>query len=234
MKILLAFLIPLAWLPGVSAQESSSTQTVRAELPPGPLLKRAPEAAQWVIIHKAEGGRKDDKGNVQAAPPDAKDFRAVVRKSKNVYQVEITTGGKADVEKWCLGDLQITKMPNAQLPVVSNGGEQDGYYMDFSATDFPGLEWIAAKNFVEVRNVGGVDCLIFRDRVTVSPELALDAEAAINLETRLPVSLQMGEALTTFRQETPAFATLTPPADIAAIAKQWRDKLRRASLLPPP
>lgn len=235
MKYLPVFSIILASLPLAGAQESSSSaQVPQVELPAGPLLKRASDVAQWVITHKAEGGLKDEKGNLKPASADARDFRAGVKKSKNIYQVEIGTGEKDRVDKWCLGDLQITKMPNAQFPVISTAEEPDPFHMNFSRTDFPGFEWISPKNFVEVREVGGVACMIFRDRLTVSPELSLEAEAAINLETRLPVSLQLGEGLTTFRHETPSFATLTPPADVTALAKQWHERLRRASLLPPP
>jgi hypothetical protein len=210
-----------------------ATPSVRTELPSGAVLKRAPESAQWIVTHKVTGGQKDENGNFKPGPPNEKDFRAIFSKGNSVFHLEMTFGDGHRVDKWCLGEIQITKTPNARLPVISRAQEPDASFQDFSKGDFPDLAWVSPKNFVERRKVGNADCLIFRDRVRISDKVSVDGEAAIDATTRLPVSLVLDGALTTYEHKTPS-AAITPPAEILSLAKFWTEKRRKASLLPPP
>lgn len=226
-----------AWVPGVAAQSR-----VEQALPSGPLCAtRAPDVAQWQVIYKAQPLPKPAASGATAAPapakptePDGADFQKTITKNRTLFHVQWTTGSRFAVEKWCLQDVQVTTLPNAQLPVISTPSERDDYYMDFSKSDFHGFEWISGKNFIGVQSIGGVECLVFKDTLKSPEGETLEALAVVDYKTRLPVSLQVGEGLTTYQFSAAPSSQLNPPAKIASLADQWRKRLKQARLSSPP
>lgn len=226
-----------AWVPGVSAQSR-----VEQALPSGPLCAtRAPDMAQWQVIYKAQPLPKPAASGAAVTPapakppePDGSDFQKTIIKNRTLYHVQWTTGSRFAVDKWCLQDVQVTTLPNAQLPVISTPNERDDYYMDFSKSDFHGFEWISGKNFIGVQSIGGVECMIFKDILKGQEGETHEAQAVVDYKTRLPVSLQVGEGLTTYQFSAAPSSQLNPPAKIAGLADQWRKRLKQARLSPPP
>jgi hypothetical protein len=230
MKLTGIIALSLCTFTSVLGQQPAATATPSPTLPPGPLLNRAPEMASWTITFRAvanpTGGGTKTEGRPIADPTD---FRALIAKTGSIYHIQITMGSGMKVEKWCLNNAQVTAMPNAAYPVLSTTGSKDAYYMDFSKVDFPGFEWIGPQNFAGIKNVAGMDCLIFRDRLTEPAEM----QAVIELKTRLPLYLQVGEALTAFQYSPPPAAILAPPANVLRLAEQWRQRMRQVTLVPP-
>jgi hypothetical protein len=226
-----------AWVPGAAAQSR-----VEQALPSGPLCAtRAPDVAQWQVSYKAQPLPKPAANGAAAAPatakapePDGADYQKIIVKNRTLYHVQWTTGSRFAVDKWCLQDVQVTTLPNAQLPVISTPAERDDYYMDFSKSDFHGFEWISGKNFTGVQSIGGVECMVFKDTLKGQEGETHEAQAVVDYKTRLPVSLQVGEGLTTYQFSPAPSSQLNPPAKIASLADQWRKRLKQARLSSPP
>ena len=222
------------------AQEASPKGTPPV-LPPGPLLNRAPEFAQWTVTFKFSS-EKPKAG--EKAVVDQRDTQTVVTKTKTRYHLSTVNGAGARSEIWSLGDVQIAIVPNAQYPVLSTPGSGVSY-VNFSKQDFFGFGWNSAKNFVGIQTVLGNDCLVFKDKIKMptgpefpdlngQPSEMVDAVAVIIEKSRLPVALQLGETVTTYQYGSPPTAMLVPPADVQQLADKWQNRVRQAALMPPP
>ncbi|HSJ02537.1 MAG TPA: hypothetical protein VK956_08795 [Verrucomicrobium sp.] len=203
-------------------------------MPAGPLCQtRAPDLAQWIVTFKATGAEV-----LQPNAPmetNRTDFQKTITKSGSTYHVKILTGTQSVVEKWCVGELQITSMPNAQRPVLATADSPDPYFINLTKGDFEGLGWISAKNFTGVKSMTGVDCLVFKDVLPgESPGVTVPVQAVVDLKTRLPVSLQVGDSLTTYQFNPAPTSELKPPAHVLASAEQWTVRRKQARMVPPP
>ncbi len=236
--------IPIALLLGfftvaVAQQSSSQPQaSPRPELPPGPLLSRAPEMAEWTITFKAQAGAANTKTAQRGQTRTySEDYRAVVTKTRSIYHVTMVTGAGVRSDRWSVNNVQVMFLSNARLPVVATSSEMEEFYMDFGKSDFPDLGWISRKNFVDVKPLGGVaKGLVFEDQLkNPNPDgFPLKVRAVIDLQTRLPLLFQIDNGIGTFQFGAPPQAMLVPPANVVSLADQLRKQVQQASLMPPP
>jgi len=222
----------------VKAQQPAAQATPKPELPPGPLLNHAPDMAQWTITFRGAATVPDDKSAKPGEKPafDTSDYRINIIKTKPVYHVLMATGNGEKMDKWCIGEVQVTKEPNAAYPILSTSSNKDAYYMDFSRQDFTGFGWISAGNYQGIKKVAGVDCMIFKDKIkspTPGASDLVDAQAVIDVKSRLPLYLQVGEGLSSYQYGNTPSAVQTPPEDVTALIQQWRKRIQQASMLPP-
>ncbi|MGC3989670.1 MAG: hypothetical protein QM796_08340 [Chthoniobacteraceae bacterium] len=222
----------------LKAQQPAAQATPKPELPPGPLLNHAPDMAQWTISFRGAATVPDDKSAKPGEKPafDTSDYRVAVVKTKPIYHILMAMGNGEKMDKWCVGEVQVTKQPNAAYPILSTPSNKDAYYMDFSKQDFTGFGWISASNYQGIKKVAGVDCMIFRDKIKSPVGGAadmVDAQAVIDVKSRLPLYLQVGEGLSTYQYGNTPTALQTPPTEVTALIQQWRKRIQQASMLPP-
>jgi hypothetical protein len=239
---------------GLVAVLSAQTPGATPPVPPsGPLMaKAAPDFAQWTATTKFEVSSEAVGATAPAAAGDPSAKKSVVQvvKTGNIRHVTLVRENGTKSENWCEGDMQVITCPEWPLPVLSSGKrKEDAARVDFSHGDFTGLDWISAKNFVGIRKFGGGDCLMFKDSVprdaafslgrsvevnddnghevsTAKPPLA-PAVAYIDLKTRLPVSLQWGNELTTYTFDNPPTAKLSLPPPLQAVIDDWLAQKKR-------
>jgi hypothetical protein len=236
--------------PAIAQQPAAApfASPTRPPLPPGPLLNRAPQMAQWVISFKSApaapaASASPAAGTAVAGPPkaDPRDYQVYVTKTGSTYHVQMVGGYFQRVDKWCLDGFQISVVPNAQLPLVSYGGQKDDLFMNFARTDFPSFEWVSAKNFMGVQKVSGFDCMIFRDHLR-EPQIfggrpshiKADVQAVIDLRSRLPLYLQVGDSLASYQYGSAPTVMLTPPPNIMETLAAWQARMAAAAPAPSP
>ena len=250
MKALSLFCMFCGLASALNAQEPSQP-TPRPTPPPGPLLDKAPEMAQWTVTSKTSIARPiaDPEGKGQPTPsPSASasggqkatasptDQTTTVVKTKSLRFEQTMLSGGAKIQKWFVPDMQIT-LRGASAPVVTlSGVTRNNYYVDYSKSDFLGFEWISPQNFTGITKVSGQDCLVFKDKVKVDPESSTAPRAAavacIALDSRLPVALQLDQEVRTYQFGAPPTDMLELPQDVALVVEKWRKTLRQAALPP--
>jgi hypothetical protein len=226
----------------VCAQIPGQPQATPPPLAPGPLLNRAPGLSQWLVSITTGSD------NIPEIP-DAQtkyDERTLVTKSDPIrYEITLKTGGEK-FEKWYVGSMVATVVPGVPTPSVSpidQGLGRNGA-MDFSATDFPGFEWLSRKTYIGVQNVEGVDCIVFHTNKEDGYKVADDtppivtgtatappqsgSTAYIAEEGRLPVLLIVGPTVTFYQFRATPSALALPPAVADAFAQQ-EARLRQLS-----
>jgi hypothetical protein len=223
-------------------------------LPTGPLLKRMPDYSVWsVVIQGTPIGSGSGMGAASGeAPPRL--AQAKVIKTGSIIQ-ELNTNKNGQIEEiWHLDGVRIMKLPDAKIPLVSpdSAGGGDIYSVNFSVSDFAGLDWISPNTYVGIEKYKGRDCIIFRD--TVSPltsevmqqqssaissaradgrevpnEIKVPAVAYIDLETRLPIYAEFGQEKRSYGYGDPPKAKLSLPMDLSGALKEYILKIKRLS-----
>ena len=214
--------------------------TPRPTLPPGPLLNRAPEFAQWSVISRTVPDLAAASPSATPAPKSSRppvDQTLTVTKTRTIRSEQTTGIGGAQIQKWCVPDMQVVVRGSGNPVVALPGASGDSAYTDYSRTDFGGFEWISKRNFEGIQKVMNQDCLVFRDKMKLEGENARSgpppsAVAAINADSRLPVALQLGEETRTYQFGPAPTEMLTLPPKIDALINQWRKTLHQASLPP--
>lgn len=245
MKILPILTLSLVSLTAIQAQEPAAPAAAaaaqpaqRPPLPEGPLLNRAPDMAQWTILHKesaaAASASADKTQPAPAATSSPGDFQALVTKTKDIYHIEIVTGDHRKIDRWVVDGAQVTIASNAAQPMVSIAGRADEFFTDFSKSDFGQVAWVSKKNFMDYRDVSGLKCLVFHDRIRGEGKERIEAQAFIDSTSRLPLLVQAGESSTTFRYGQAPAQMLVPPANVAEMLKLQGLQAKRTMQMPPP
>ena len=192
-------------------------------LPDGPALKRAPDFSKWTVTYAYPPAdkNKDTAGPMRLA-------KSTVTKSPNIYFEQKTYTDGTIRGSWRIGDMQISfstasNTLNIYQPssfVSSASGEllaDPAVYTDYSKTDFPGLEWVSAQNYVGVQKQSGDEYMVFQTNVSAGSFTGVlpahsPVTAYINLQTRLPTRLatQESTASYTFEPQPPTPLSLPP------------------------
>jgi hypothetical protein len=120
-------------------------------------------------------------------------------------------------------------------------------------TDFTEFNWISTANFKTRKNIAGVDCLVFEERLNplqvfhpefgtthqlLSPdgqeEGLVNCVAVVTDDGRLPVALQMPSESMRYTFLSPPLQKLTPPPAYASAIKAVRDQVEAATRPPSP
>lgn len=203
--------------------------------PAGPLLKRAPELSTWTVTYAAP--RAADEKEPAAGMPVESPRRIVVIKTGDIRHAVITDAEGKRTEMWSIPGIQGFLRPEWKEPLLSDGSNAfDAFYVNFAATDFPGFEWVSAKNFHGLEKVGDRDCLVFQDRVRPAestPEEPLPVLTAfVDLSTRLPVKLDNGGEVTNYRFDPPPVQKLSLPPEVHAAIEARAQKIREMARKP--
>lgn len=207
--------------------------------PAGPLLKRAPEMSAWTVTFSASRPPEKPPETAAEKPPESP-RRVSVTKTGDIRHAVIVDAEGRKTEMWSAPGIQAFLRPGWKEPLLSDGANAfDAFFVNFAATDFPGFEWISAKNFRGIEKAGERDCLVFQDKAAAL-DRGTPAEpggqlpvltAHVDLSTRLPVKLDNGGEVATFRFAPPPSAKLALPADVLAAigarAQQLREQARK-------
>jgi hypothetical protein len=217
-----------------SLYAQQATITPAPVLPPGPLLKPAPDYTKWTVSSKG----KSTKG-----PKSSKEKTNIIKgeKTGSILHVRSASGNGGVQETWSNGKVQVITNLKWEKPLISNGVPEE----------FPVPQWISEHNFTAIKNESGKQCLIFHDKVfpgggemtsdmmdhDVDPEsLKVEATAIIDADTRLPVRVTLGDETITYKFERlrPDEALHLPP-EIEAVIMASNQKVeadRRAPVRP--
>jgi hypothetical protein len=220
--------------------------TAKPVLPKGPLLAKAPEFASWVVIHQYSDPRKapSEKGEGQAAVAvfdTARPKQVTFVKTRNLLRVETQDELGQTWSRWCQGEAHLVVLPRGKGIVGCDAQDLfNPYYEDYEKSPFPGFQWISAENFAGIESVQSRPCLVFRGEV---PGLELlnpgdanllrsmlaeglpvedripgkkPAVAMVDLETRLPVALEVGGESRQYTFLAPPGVPLTFPKEVQA------------------
>ena len=246
MKTLALLCLSLGMVPILCAQQPTAPPTTKPVLPPGPLLSKAPDFAQWTVTTKTEvtptGARPSATPKTsrhhKAPPGPPTNQMASVIKTQSLRYEETVTGGGNKVQKWCVPDMQVTIEASGQpLVALKEGAKNSSAYTDYSKTDFMGFEWISPRNFTGVENVMGQECLVFKDKIKIEgggdpSEPPPEVSAYINAATRLPVQLTLDDEVSTYQFGPAPQAMLTLPPEVESVVTQWRETMRQSDLMP--
>jgi len=196
---------------------AAQPQAASDPLPSGPLLKRAPDSAQWLVYSYLKGAAE---AGADPKQKPAFDERTLVKKTGTI-RCEITDGALGhNYTKWCSGNLQAQVYPGVKDPVISVSSGNSGA----SASDFPGFDWISPKNYIGIRKALGMDCLAFQQ--------GGGRLAYVSVETRLPVMLQQSEFTYVYQFQTPPAAIQVPPSEVQEAFKVLLERSQRAARKP--
>ncbi len=234
------------------AQQAAPSPSV-PPLPRGPLLKRAPDFAQWEIakFHSTKNPAKPGAGQDadETAHPESPKRVSVTKTGEMRHLVAIDPDGSRS-KIWFKGDLEVVCQPGWKFPWLAKAHDpHNPFAIDFSRTDFPECGWVSARNYRGIQKVQGRDCILFSERVTIVPDpdnpdsnipqisgtnAAWYGRAAfVDLETRLPVTEVTSGEITTYQFGTPPQTMLTFPADIQKTIDTREAELKRETSEPP-
>lgn len=233
-------LILFTLLLAAAAQAQQAAPSPDA-LPPGPLLNKAPDFAQWTITAKSSGAAVPTaEGEDQGAAKKEKekerpqgDLRiGTIQTGKVRHQVRVK-GSQVIGDLWTVEGATVSIDPHSKMPQVAGGGGGT------AEADFPGLEWISANNFAGIQGVGGRKAIVFKGRAdylidaeSTLPE-QVDATAYIDLETRLPIAMKRGDVYT-FEFGPKPQTMLTPPPAVSQALVDARQRALRSAARPAP
>lgn len=249
------FLLAGGWS---EAQITSGTE----QLPPGPLIVgKMPGAAQWTVDYAyadpPKPGTESAKlaGLKEMAAKDPVLAKAMANPqfvfsldTPRPLHVAITKTGKIrhetrelernfKSESWTVGECVVERRPNAPTLIAYLGGG--------GAKEFPEFNWISEANFIGIKKLAGMDCLVFQEeinplQISFPERFAGDkkrgmekgngsggvrAIAYIDSQTRYPVALQLGTEARHYTFFPTPVNTLSVPEDFAAAAREAKSRI---------
>lgn len=261
MKTFPIFCLAFAVTITLHAQQTATSPNL-PPLPPGPLLKRAPDYSTWTVTcqgHALEGRQPVKTGPAGEEKPKDKDpvtiASTVVKTGSTILELNADADGKRK-EIWHVGGLMVMKQPDTAEPVVwPDSVQADIYSVNFANADFAGLDWISPTTYAGMAKYQGRDCIQFNGDVSplnpkareeeaiaigqaiafgqpAPPETKVPAVAYIDLETRLPLIVTFGKEKRIYQYGTPPTADLTLPPELANAVKEREKQLKRLSTGP--
>jgi len=135
-------------------------------LPPGPLLKRAPDSLEWEIrVDTAESSVPAQPPQEGKAPPPPPPKIAVVTKGGKVVREIITYANGTAVEIWHRGGVAVSRKPGDKIWTVSPASPPGFESPDYINSDFSDLEWISPSTFTGIQSIGGRKVIVFTGTV---------------------------------------------------------------------
>lgn len=234
-------ILVLGWSASAYCQSATNVaESQKATLPPGPMIKsRAPDYSRWVMETRvgsrlekktAEGtGEQSATGGGKTGETPAPNPTTTVTKTGKIYHLQLldplqswsiwTDGSVVAMEATADGPAMFVAPP-------VNKDSSNGFYRNFSKSDFEGFEWLRPDKYKETKKMGMRDCLVFEEGATEGGTSG--RVAVIDDATRLPVSLEEGGIVTTYTFDpTPPTSMQSLPASILAIIAE-RKKLNES------
>lgn len=224
-------------------------------LPDGPLLKRMPDFAAWNVTDQgspragtvlASGNSSADKAATQAK---------FVKTGSTIFEQSVSPEGRPQ-EIWHIGGIRVAKISGAAAPIVCpDFGGGDIFSINFSSSDFAGLDWISKDSYSGIVKYQGRDCILFKSEVSplsrdeqdalsarilseraeglpVDQVIKVPAVAYVDLETRLPILAVFGGQKRSYQYNSPPAQKLSLPMELTGSLKAYLLRLRRVSAPP--
>jgi hypothetical protein len=225
-----------------AAKDLKSLPILPQPLPSGDLISQAPDSSHWsinsTIITTAP---TDASGAAKPDPTAPKPAVLNITKSGKIYLVESVSPDGKKMTRWKNEQFQATYPPEVSSPSIAFNSNAPNY-VDFSKSDFPEFTWISAKNYVGMTKLGAAMGLVFKGSVPIrGARMALlsmqhpnpsDAIAVVDLNTHMPLMLQVGDEILVY-QFTSGGTDVTLPPDVHKAFDLLRTRIQNASAVPP-
>ncbi|MDR3404158.1 MAG: hypothetical protein P4L99_16795 [Chthoniobacter sp.] len=186
MKTFSTFCLVLVVTGTLQAQQATTPSSL-PPLPPGPLLKRAPDYSTWTVTcqgHPVKGREPVKPSTTGEEKPKGKEGKepvtiasTVVKTGSTILELNADTDGRRK-EIWHIGGLMVMKQPDVAEPTVwPDSAQADIYTVNFAAGDFAGLDWISATTYTGMAKYQGRDCIQFTGEVSPLNPKAREEEA---------------------------------------------------------
>lgn len=209
-NLIAAFLAVLAAVsPTDQSLMAADPAVEQAPLPGGPLLNAGDDFSAWQITYSYASDKPSATGKPSPPPIPAPLRTLTLTRTKPFWHAEAIdiSGGKMD--QWCNGALRLVVVGDRPPGLPPSGANFAAKFPNFSAISFPDMDWISPSTYVGMQLLGLNKCMVFSKG---------DMKAWIDLETRFPVSWQLGSTETrTFRQLPPPDGMLTLPPDVSKV-----------------
>src|SRR5207248_2499846 len=136
-------------------------------LPPGPLLKRAPDYSTWTIT--IQGHPLEDKEPVKTGATGegaAKDkepvtmLSTVVKTGSTILEQNVEAEGRRH-QIWHVSGIRIVS-GNSKPMISPDYGGGDIFSINFASYDFAGFYWLSESTYAGMAKYQGKDCLVFK------------------------------------------------------------------------
>lgn len=216
----------LAVVPALRAEEAPKTP------PPPHVAEKAPELSRWAVEFQY-GGKAGEGARATSSRLLGKRITKLnVTKSQDIkYEQGIYEDGVL-LDVWIQGGLMVLKDPGYAHKIVRRKALTGG--------DFPEFQWIGEAEYRGTERVGGKECLVFdhelyplqfADPGLYAAEMAQEQRsidlgskvpvvAHIDVKTRLPVKLTVGDDARIYTFLSPPPASLIVPAEYEAAIQQ--------------
>ena len=218
-----------------------------SEKPQGPLLKSAPDFANWTVIFEYPESATKEPGSekISAFPRmEARPRKIVVNKTGATMRIEtIEVSGRVK-EKWYLGDTQYTLLDGQKLWLESKESSEsnDPNYEKQPSTGFSDFEWVSENTYFGRMSFDGRSCHIFVlggasvldgggpnvDAKKIQAILAAQPIVAlVDAKSRLPYVLRNRGEVHTFDFGSPPTVKLSIPVDLENMIKKGIEVQKR-------
>lgn len=208
--------------------------------PKPPLIERLPSSAQWLIKHPAGEAKPDSAAS--AAQSNARVISTIqVTKTDALRRELISWVNGATSERWFTGPYLIETEPNqSDIYITFNNPNADiavqQKFGNFSATDFPEVDWVSPATYSGIATFRGRTCYLFKREVKFrlspdSPIMTSAQQAWIDGPTRRPIAFDNGSYIRTYHFDGATPTTLSiPPAFVAKLEKYQKRMAPPASI----
>lgn len=224
-------LVAVSFLAGrMFAQEAGEKLTP----PSGALLKLAPDYSKWTVNYIY----------AQASDPKTpltgtETHQVNMTKTRTIISEDIVDGMGRHDSIWHVGPLQYRKPPEQTIWFESSAArgnvEVHSDFRPLPANGFRGWDWVGEETYVGTLPLGTVSCLVFapegakgiKGALTKEQVAALTTVAFVNVETRLPVMMRVGNVTQQFVFAPPPTAMQELPTDLKEQIKQAEQARQR-------
>lgn len=175
----------------VHAQQASPQPSI-PPLPPGPLLKRAPDYSTWTVtfqghpieerepVKPATTGEEKPKDKQGEEPVTL--LSSVVKTGSTILEQNVDAAGQRNLI-WHVSGIRVVFSSSKPVACPDYGGA-DIFSTNFSSSDFAGLDWLSPTTYAGVVKYQGNDCLVFKGSVSPLGEKAQFDERAYITDAR--------------------------------------------------
>jgi len=176
MKIRGFFLTLLFLGCALCAKPEAAEKPTPHPFPQGLLIqRRGANFSTWTITcTSATSAIPGETGAVVGQDPKAKvpKFlrRITVTRTGNILNEVIVDAKGQRQETWLIGKYQFTTFPGSdeRVEIDKKDEGQDEPYDVFSKTDFPDFGWITQSEYVDIQDVSGRKCIVYKMREAAS------------------------------------------------------------------
>lgn len=188
-----------------------------APLPNGPLLKRTGKNSAWLITFHYEQDKRTNGNAADYGPGPEPEIlpsppRRITVTRTHPRWLAVTECVKGEKLEQCFdGRHEYLSTPkNSRVDIVVDDPNAPKTLTDYSAVDFPDLEWVSAETFKGIQNVADTSCMVF----VYGPMTAW-----IDLHSRWPVLWKRNGELRSFRKLPPPEAMVPLPPQIQQVSE---------------